>query len=130
MATHVKGRASFNIDPETLSFERKKYYITRNLEVNKIVIRLCLQCCGRTIIYVWLGLLSYDLQEVLGEEKLDELLKAGKHVSIYWGTATTGRPHVAYYVGVTKIADFLCVGCEVCVHVNASGRQTVKVGPG
>ena len=35
MATDVKGRASFNIDPNTLSFERKKYYITRNLEVNK-----------------------------------------------------------------------------------------------
>ena len=26
-------RASFSVDPDTLSFERKKYYITRNLEV-------------------------------------------------------------------------------------------------
>ena len=64
--------------------------------------------------------LSHALQEVLGEEKLDELLKGGKHVSIYWGTATTGRPHVAYYVGVTKIADFLRAGCEVCLIDNLS----------
>lgn len=58
-------------------------------------------------------MVQYRLQEVLGEDKLDELLKEGKHVSIYWGTATTGKPHVAYYVGVTKIADFLRAGCEV-----------------
>ena len=28
-----KGRASFSVDPATLSVERKKYFITRNLEV-------------------------------------------------------------------------------------------------
>ena len=54
-------------------------------------------------------------QEVLGGDKLDELLKEGKPISIYWGTATTGKPHVAYYVGVTKIGDFLRAGCEVFV---------------
>ena len=117
MATDVKGRGSFNIDPDTLSFERKKYYITRNLEVKQ---NLCLKVFRAIIVSG--SVCCRILQEVLGEEKLDELLKAGKHVSIYWGTATTGRPHVAYYVGVTKIADFLCAGCEVCLHVNASGR--------
>ena len=87
--------------------------------------RFCLiKSGGNQIILVMYGSvktdnLSFDFQEVLGEEKLDELLKAGQHVSIYWGTATTGRPHVAYYVGVTKIADFLCAGCEVRGHVNA-----------
>jgi tyrosyl-tRNA synthetase len=55
----------------------------------------------------------YRLQEVLGGDKLDELLREGKPISIYWGTATTGKPHVAYYVGVTKIGDFLRAGCEV-----------------
>ena len=54
-------------------------------------------------------------QEVLGGDKLDELLKEGKPISIYWGTATTGKPHVAYYVGVTKIGDFLRAGCEVFI---------------
>ena len=50
---------------------------------------------------------------MLGEDRLVALLKAGKNVSIYWGTATTGKPHVAYYVGVAKLADFLRAGCEV-----------------
>ena len=53
------------------------------------------------------------LQEVLGEDRLEALLKEGQRVRIYWGTATTGKPHVAYYVGVTKISDFLKAGCEV-----------------
>ena len=57
-------------------------------------------------------------QEVLGGDKLDELLKEGKPISIYWGTATTGKPHVAYYVGVTKIGDFLRAGCEVFVFLH------------
>ena len=32
---------------------------------------------------------------------------------IYWGTATTGRPHIAYFVPISKLADFLRAGCEV-----------------
>lgn len=52
-------------------------------------------------------------QEVLGEDKLDALLKEGKHVRVYWGTATTGKPHIAYFVGIMKLADFLRAGCEV-----------------
>ena len=98
----MAGRASFSVDPDTLSVDRKKYFITRNLDVRGIFI----------IVISVIGL-CLDLQEVLGEDKLDELLKEGKHISIYWGTATTGKPHVAYYVGVTKIADFLRAGCEV-----------------
>lgn len=37
-----------------------------------------------------------------------------RHLSLYWGTATTGKPHIAYFVPMTKIADFLHAGCEVC----------------
>ena len=58
---------------------------------------------------------THTLQEVLGEERLEALLKEGHRVRIYWGTATTGKPHVAYYVGVTKISDFLKAGCEVYI---------------
>ena len=36
-----------------------------------------------------------------------------RDVRIYWGTATTGKPHVAYFVPMSKIADFLKAGCEV-----------------
>ena len=57
----------------------------------------------------------YDsLQEVLGEDTLCSILKE-RPISIYWGTATTGKPHIAYYVGVTKLADFLRAGCEVSI---------------
>lgn len=38
-----------------------------------------------------------------------------RDVKIYWGTATTGRPHVAYFVPMSKIADFLNAGCEVTI---------------
>ena len=31
------------------------------------------------------------------------------------GTATTGKPHVAYFVPMSKIADFLRAGCEVTI---------------
>ncbi|XP_068622581.1 tyrosine--tRNA ligase, cytoplasmic [Battus philenor] len=59
-------------------------------------------------------LITRNLQEVLGEEKLTEILKQ-RDVKIYWGTATTGRPHVAYFVPMSKIADFLKAGCEVTI---------------
>lgn len=59
-------------------------------------------------------LITRNLQEVLGEEKLNEILKE-RDLKIYWGTATTGRPHVAYFVPMSKIADFLKAGCEVTI---------------
>jgi tyrosyl-tRNA synthetase len=59
-------------------------------------------------------LISRNLQEVLGEDKLTELLKnPDKEFSIYWGTATTGKPHIAYFVPMSKIADFLRADCRV-----------------
>ncbi|XP_022120163.1 tyrosine--tRNA ligase, cytoplasmic [Pieris rapae] len=59
-------------------------------------------------------LITRNLQEVLGDEKLTEILKE-RDLKIYWGTATTGRPHVAYFVPMSKIADFLKAGCEVTI---------------
>ncbi|KAJ3608970.1 hypothetical protein NHX12_023498 [Muraenolepis orangiensis] len=54
------------------------------------------------------------LLEVLGEEKLKQVLQE-REVKVYWGTATTGKPHVAYFVPMSKIADFLKAGCEVTI---------------
>eukprot|EP00058_Branchiostoma_floridae_P004836 XP_002590324.1 hypothetical protein BRAFLDRAFT_121376 [Branchiostoma floridae] len=59
-------------------------------------------------------LITRNLQEVLQEEKLKEVLKE-RDVKVYWGTATTGKPHVAYFVPMSKIADFLKAGCEVTI---------------
>lgn len=57
-------------------------------------------------------LISRNLQEVLGEENMRKIL-AERDLTIYWGTATTGKPHIAYFVPMSKIADFLKVGCQV-----------------
>ncbi|KAM8975951.1 tyrosine--tRNA ligase, cytoplasmic [Pelodytes ibericus] len=59
-------------------------------------------------------LITRNLQEVLGEEKLKEIVKE-RALRVYWGTATTGKPHVAYFVPMSKIADFLKAGCEVTI---------------
>lgn len=39
-----------------------------------------------------------------------------RDLKVYWGTATTGKPHIAYFVPMSKIADFLKAGCEVCLN--------------
>ncbi|XP_026759697.2 tyrosine--tRNA ligase, cytoplasmic-like [Galleria mellonella] len=59
-------------------------------------------------------LIVRNLQEVLGEERMTEILKE-RDLKVYWGTATTGRPHIAYFVPMCKIADFLKAGCEVTI---------------
>ncbi|XP_057683741.1 tyrosine--tRNA ligase, cytoplasmic-like [Corythoichthys intestinalis] len=61
-----------------------------------------------------LHLITRNLQEVLGEDKLKQLLQE-RELKLYWGTATTGKPHVAYFVPMSKIADFLKAGCEVTI---------------
>lgn len=57
-------------------------------------------------------LIVRNLQETLGDDSLKKIVKE-RDLKIYWGTATTGRPHIAYFVPMTKIADFLKAGCEV-----------------
>ncbi|VDN03783.1 unnamed protein product [Thelazia callipaeda] len=61
------------------------------------------------------NLITRNLQEVLGLEKLMKQLESRKNIHIYWGTATTGRPHVGYFVPMRKIADFLSAGLQVTI---------------
>merc|ERR1711935_309338 len=60
------------------------------------------------------ALIVRNLQEVLGDDRIDKVL-AERDLKIYWGTATTGKPHIAYFVAMSKIADFLNAGCEVTI---------------
>ena len=60
------------------------------------------------------ALITRNLQEVLGDDRLDKVLET-RDIKIYWGTATTGKPHIAYFVPMSKIADFLNAGCEVTI---------------
>ncbi|KAI5467655.1 tyrosyl-tRNA synthetase, class Ib [Mariannaea sp. PMI_226] len=62
-----------------------------------------------------LALISENLAEVLNPEIIEKILKEGGHPKIYWGTATTGRPHCGYFVPAMKIAQLLAAGCEMTI---------------
>ncbi|EGF77068.1 hypothetical protein BATDEDRAFT_20842 [Batrachochytrium dendrobatidis JAM81] len=59
-------------------------------------------------------LITRNLQEHLGGDKIKEVL-ATRDLKVYWGTAPTGKPHIGYFVPMTKVADFLKAGCEVTI---------------
>jgi len=59
-------------------------------------------------------LITKNLQEVIGMDRMKAVVDE-RPLSLYWGTATTGKPHIAYFVPMTKIADFLKAGCEVTI---------------
>ena len=57
-------------------------------------------------------LITKDLQEVVGEEKLKNILEI-RDLKVYWGTAPTGKPHIGYFLPIKKIGDLLKADCEV-----------------
>lgn len=59
-------------------------------------------------------LITRNLAEWLGDEKLKSILKE-RDLKLYWGTATTGKPHIGYFAPICKIADFLRAGVEVTI---------------
>lgn len=59
-------------------------------------------------------LITSNVQEVLRPDIIREILSV-RPLEIFWGTATTGRPHAAYFVPAIKIAQFLRAGCKVKV---------------
>ncbi|CAD5118669.1 DgyrCDS7354 [Dimorphilus gyrociliatus] len=61
-----------------------------------------------------LKLITRNLDEVLGEDQLRKIVSE-RDLNIYWGTATTGKPHIAYFVPMSKVADFLRAGCHVTI---------------
>eukprot|EP00835_Amoeboradix_gromovi_P002935 NODE_179_length_15798_cov_0.379769.p3 type:complete len:405 gc:universal NODE_179_length_15798_cov_0.379769:5252-4038(-) len=61
-----------------------------------------------------LELITRNLGEVLHRDKIEETLKT-RNLKIYWGTAPTGKPHIAYFVPLMKIADFLHAECQVTI---------------
>lgn len=61
-----------------------------------------------------IALIKEQLQEVLREDIIEYVvIKQNRPLIIYWGTATTGRPHCGYFVPMVKIAHFLRAGCTV-----------------
>ncbi|KAK2595227.1 Tyrosine--tRNA ligase cytoplasmic [Conoideocrella luteorostrata] len=61
------------------------------------------------------ALVRENLAEILNPEIIETILAEGRSPKIYWGTATTGRPHCGYFVPAIKIAQFLAAGCDVTI---------------
>eukprot|EP00911_Craspedida_sp_UC1_P000605 UC1_evm1s462 len=61
------------------------------------------------------ALITRGLQEWTKDKIIMDVLKAERDLKVYWGTATTGKPHLAYFVPMSKISDFLRAGCEVTI---------------
>ncbi|KEQ95251.1 hypothetical protein AUEXF2481DRAFT_39790 [Aureobasidium subglaciale EXF-2481] len=73
-----------------------------------------------------LALISHNLQEVMNIEILEKVYQEGRTPSIYWGTATTGRPHCGYLVPAMQIASFLQAGCKVKILLADAPIELVK----
>lgn len=58
-------------------------------------------------------LIERNLQEIIGKEELENLIKEKKEFSLYWGTMPTGSISLAYFFPMMKIADFLKAGLKV-----------------
>ena len=62
-----------------------------------------------------LGLVKRNTQEIVKEDELRELLEKKKNPVVYWGTAVTGRPSLAYFFPLLKLSDFIKAGFKVKV---------------
>jgi hypothetical protein len=51
-------------------------------------------------------LIERNLQEIVGKAELRKIVSE-RPLNLYWGTATTGRPHVGYLVPMCKVQDML-----------------------
>ncbi|KAI8805686.1 tRNA synthetases class I-domain-containing protein [Cladochytrium replicatum] len=60
------------------------------------------------------NLITRNLQETLGGDELKKILSE-RDLTLYWGTAPTGKPHIGYFVPMAKIADFLAAGVHVTI---------------
>jgi len=60
------------------------------------------------------NLITKDLEEVIGEESIKVILEE-RNLNLYWGTATTGKPHIGYLMPLLKIKDFLLAECNVTI---------------
>lgn len=60
-------------------------------------------------------LIKRNTIEIVKEDELKELLRKKKNPVVYWGTAVTGKPHIAYFFPILKLADFVKVGFRVKV---------------
>lgn len=58
-------------------------------------------------------LIKRNTEEIVTEEELKKLLRKKKKPIVYWGTAVTGKPHLAYLFPLLKLNDFVKAGFKV-----------------
>jgi tyrosyl-tRNA synthetase len=58
-------------------------------------------------------LITANLQEVLNKEIMEEVMKKGEPLRIYWGTATTGRPHCGYVCSIPSPYPIQFCDCNI-----------------
>ncbi len=58
-------------------------------------------------------LIKRNTQEIVKEEELKKLLKEKENPIVYWGTAITGKPSLAYFFPLLKLKDFLNAGFKI-----------------
>ena len=62
------------------------------------------------------ALVERNLQEITETDRIAiRKIMNVRSMKIYWGTAITGKPHIAYFLPILKLKDFLIAGCEVTV---------------
>ncbi len=57
-----------------------------------------------------IDLIERNTEEILTNHELRDLLKKKEHPSAYIGLATTGKPHIGYFIPMIKVSDFLKAG--------------------
>ena len=60
-----------------------------------------------------IALIKRNTVEIVTEEELRTLLETKKEPVVYLGNAVTGRPHIAYFLWILKLKDFLDAGFKV-----------------
>lgn len=60
-----------------------------------------------------MDLIKRNIDEIINEDELIKKLNNNSKISLYWGTATTGKPHLGYLLPLTKLADFSKAGIKV-----------------
>ena len=59
------------------------------------------------------ALVKRNTEEIITEKELEDLLEQKEKPVLYWGTAPTGKPSIAYLFPALKISDFLKAGFHV-----------------
>jgi tyrosyl-tRNA synthetase len=62
-----------------------------------------------------MDLIERDLSETSGFDTIRDLIAEGQSPKCFWATAPTGKPHIAYFVPLLKLADFAKAGVDVTI---------------